>query len=110
VLGRAAHGAQLLMSPGVAARRDDVETMMRRGCFMRARLPMWIVHDSRCGMFNVILQSRSADHTRDCHHSCGLGGIPGRIRGLLWDRGVGFGQLVPALWHIQAVTQLPFVI
>jgi hypothetical protein len=67
-----AHTAQLSISLGVVARRDDVEMRRRRGCFTRARLPMRIVHDFCGGMSDVILQSCGADRTRGRHHSRGL--------------------------------------
>jgi hypothetical protein len=109
VLGGAAHTAWLSIFLGVAARRGDVETTTRWGHFTRAWLPMQIVHNFCCGMSDAILLLRGADHTRGRRCSCGLGGIPGHICSPLWDHRVGFGQLAPALQHIRAVTQLPFV-
>jgi hypothetical protein len=109
VLGGAAHAAQLSIFPGVVAQRGDVETMTRRGRFTRARLPMRIVHDFHCGMSDVILPMHGADHVRGCRCSHGLGGVPSRIHGPLWDRGVGFGWLAPALRRIRATARLPFV-
>jgi hypothetical protein len=66
---------------------------------------MQIVHDFRCGTSNAILPSCGTDCVCGRRRSRGLGGVPGHIRGLLWDCRVGFGQLAPALWHIQAVAQ-----
>jgi hypothetical protein len=105
VLGGVAHAARLSIFPGVVAQRGHVETTMRRGHFARAWLPMRIVHDFRRGTSNAILPSHGADCAHGRHRSCGLGGVPGCIRGLLWDCGVGFGWLAPALQHIRAVTR-----
>jgi hypothetical protein len=110
VLGGAAHAARPSIFPGVAARKGDVETMMRRGRFARARLPMWSVHDFRHGTSDAILPLRGADRVHGRRRSRGLGGIPGRIHGSLLDRGVGVGQLAPALQRIRAVARLPFVV
>jgi hypothetical protein len=109
VLGRVAHAAWLSIFPGVAARRGDVETTMSRGCFTRAQLLMRIVHDFPRSMSDAILPSCGADRVRGHHRSHGLGGVPSRIHGPLWDRGVGFGRLAPALRCIRAAARLPFV-
>jgi hypothetical protein len=72
---------------------------------MRAQLPMRIVHDFCRGTSDAILLSRGTDRARGHRRSRSLGGVPGHIRSLLWDRGVGFGRLAPALWRIRAVAR-----
>jgi hypothetical protein len=77
---------------------------------MRARLPMRIVHNFRRGTSDATLLSCGTDRVHGRRRSRGLGGVPGRIRGLLLGRGVGVGWLAPALQRIRAVARSPFVI
>jgi hypothetical protein len=109
MLGRLALAAHLAWYLGVVAPQDVVMTRRRRGCFVRAQLPMMNVHDFRHGMFNKIHLSHGASHMCSHHRNRGPGGIPGRIHGLLKGCGVEFGWLAPALQHVQVVTRLQVV-
>jgi hypothetical protein len=100
---RVALAACLMWYLGVVAPRDMVMMMTRRGCFVRAQLPMMNVHDFHHGMFGESCLLCGTNCTCSCCCNCGPGDIPGHIHDPLKDCGVEFGQLVPALQCVQVV-------
>jgi hypothetical protein len=109
MLGRAALTAHLTWYLGVVAPQDMVMTMMMRGPFTRAQLLMMNVHDFCCETFDESHPLHSTSCTHSHHRNCGPGDIPGCIHNLLKDRGVEFGQLVPALQCVRVVAWLQVV-
>jgi hypothetical protein len=108
MLGGVALAAHLTWWLGVAA-PQGVVVMMRRGCSTRAQLPMRKVCNFHRGRFNESHPLRGASHTRSRCRSRGPRDIPDRIHDPLEDRGVGFGQLAPALRCARVVALPPVV-